>query len=188
MIRPEAVPLIAASVVTVVAATTDLWKFKVYNALTLPTLIGGVFVSWWIGGLSGLGSSLLGAAIGFFVLAAFFALGGVGAGDVKLFAALGAWLGPWPTMQVFAASAMCAGGYALVLCTLSRGVGEAAVQVAVLGHRMISPGLWSKPEVRIDAEVRRDDRRRRLVPFAATTCLGFFAMLALWHANPGASR
>ena len=157
MIRPEAVPLIVASAVTIVAATTDLWKFKVYNALTLPALAGGVVVSACLGGASGLGSSLLGASAGFFVLAAFFALGGVGAGDVKLFAALGAWLGPWPTMQVFAASALMAGLYAVVLSVLNRRRRRGRDP----GRRARAPDGLARPLVEaVDAHRRRGPPRR----------------------------
>ena len=181
MIRAESFPLVAVAAATLIAAATDLRRFKVYNVLTLPMLAGGLVASGWIGGLSGLGSSLLGAVIGLVVLAAFFALGGVGAGDVKLFAAIGAWLGAWPTLQVFAASALAAGAYALVLTVIGDGAGLTAVKLASLGRRMLAPREWSRPTTRVEVEARRDDRRRRLVPFAATTCLGFFAMLALWH-------
>ncbi|WP_435016313.1 A24 family peptidase [Tundrisphaera sp. TA3] len=181
MIRPESLPLFAVAAATIVAAATDLRRFKVYNVLTLPMLAAGLVASGWSGGLGGLGSSLLGAMVGLSVLAAFFAMGGVGAGDVKLFAAMGAWLGAWPTLQVFAASALAAGAYALALTAIGQGAGAASVELADLGRRMISPGRWSRPTARVADEALRPDRRRRLVPFAAATCLGFFAMIAVWH-------
>jgi prepilin peptidase CpaA len=181
MIRAESLPLIAVALATLIAAATDLWRFKVYNALTLPMLAVGLVASGWSGGLAGLGSSLLGASIGLVVLAAFFALGGVGAGDVKLYVAVGAWLGPWPMLQVFAASALANGAYAVILSVFYLGTGEAAFRVAMLGHRMLTPGTWSRPTAQVNVEARREDRRRRLVPFAASTCVGFFIMLALWN-------
>ena len=181
MIRAESLPLIAVAAATLIAAATDLRRFKVYNALTLPTLAAGLVASAWSGGASGLASSLLGASTGLVILAAFFSLGGVGAGDVKLFAAMGAWLGAWPTLQVLAASALVAGVYAVALTAIGLGVGETSLKLAGLGHRMLTPALWSRPTARVEVEALRSDRRRRLVPFAAMTCLGFFAMLALWH-------
>lgn len=181
MIGAGSLPLMAVGAGTLIAAATDLRRFKVYNVLTLPMLVAGIAASAWSGGPAGLGGSLLGASAGFVVLAAFFALGGVGAGDVKLFAAIGAWLGPWPTLQVFAASALAAGAYAMVLTALSLGAGEAGFKVAMLGYRMAHPSLWAAPTARVAVEARRDDRRRRLVPFAAATCLGFFAMIAVWQ-------
>ena len=56
----------------------------------------------------------------------------------------------------------------------------AVIEVCEVARGMLRPGEWAQPATSIDAEVRRDDRRRRLVPFAAMTCLGFFAILA-WH-------
>jgi prepilin peptidase CpaA len=180
MPRPDQLSLIIAAAITLVAAATDLRRFKVYNWLTLPALAGGLLASAWFGGPAGLGNSMAGAAVGFCALAVFFAVGGVGAGDVKLLTALGAWLGPRLTLEVCLASALAAGLYAFVLLALRGGPMMAVIEVCEVGRGMLSPGEWARPATSIDAEVRRDDRRRRLVPFAAMTCLGFFATLA-WH-------
>jgi len=177
---PDLLPLIVVACGTLVAAGTDLWKFKVYNALTFPMLLSGPLASALLGGAEGLKASLLGAALGFGVLAVFFAMGGVGAGDVKLLTAVGAWLGPFLTVQVFVASALAGGVYALVLMALRGGVREAFWGVALVAQRLQSPGPWTRPETVIAEEVRRADRRRRLIPFAAMTCLGFFVTLARW--------
>ena len=180
---PQWLPLVAVAATTLVAAATDLHRFRVPNALTLPVLMLGVVVAGLSGGGSGLLLSLAGVGVGLILLGCFFALGGVGAGDVKLFAAMGSWLGPAPLLQVLAASALLAGVYALVLSALSLGIGATAARVLLLGDRMRSPGQWTRPEVApapILAEVARPDRRRRLVPFAATTCAGFCVVVALW--------
>ncbi len=190
MPRSDLIPLIAAALVTLIAAATDIRRFKVYNALTFPALIGGLVGSAWLGGVAGLGTSLLGAATGFGVLAIFYALGGVGAGDVKLFAALGAWLGPMFTLELFAAASMAAGAYALVLTVTQGGAGLAFVHLRELGRAMLSPGSWGTPRAKVADEVRRPDRRRRLVPFAAMTCLAFFAVIGYRHLerSEGVSR
>ena len=181
MTGPELLPLVVVAGATLGAAATDLRAFKVYNALTFPMILAGPFASACLGGWAGLQASLLGAALGFVTLAVCFALGGVGAGDVKLLTGVGAWLGPALTWQVFVASAAAGGLYAVALLTLSGGPARAAFEVATLGRRLITPGAWSPPESTVADEVRRPDRRRRLIPFAAMTCLGFFATL-LYHA------
>ena len=178
-------PLLAAGLVTLVAAATDLRRFRVYNALTFPALLGGLVASTWIGGLAGLGHSLLGAATGFGVLVVFHALGGVGAGDVKLFTALGAWLGPRLTLEVLFAASMAGAAYALILAVTQSGWGVTAFRVAELGRLLLSPKSWRMPGANIGEEVRRPDRRRRLVPFAAMTCLGFFATAAYHRQETG---
>ena len=41
-----------------VAAVTDLWRFKVYNWLTLPLMASGLLYHASVGGLPGLGASV----------------------------------------------------------------------------------------------------------------------------------
>jgi prepilin peptidase CpaA len=179
----ELIPLVAVALATLAASVTDLWKFKVYNVLTLPTLLLGLIVSTILGGWSGLGSSLLGAFLGFGLLVVFYAVGGVGAGDVKLLAAVGAWLGPYLTYYVFIASALFGGIYALIL-VFSRG-GVLAMMIEFINARqtLLSPSKWKLPTSTIEGEVQRADRRRRLVPYAAMTCLGYFATMAWWGSD-----
>jgi prepilin peptidase CpaA len=179
----ELIPLFAVALATLAASVTDLWKFKVYNVLTLPTLLLGVVVSTILGGWGGLGSSLLGAGLGFGLLVVFFAVGGVGAGDVKLLAAVGAWLGPYLTYQVFLGSALFGGIYALILVFSRGGVLGMAIELVQARQTLISPSQWKLPSSTIGGEVQRADRRRRLVPYAAMTCLGYLATIAWWGSD-----
>ncbi|WP_165250973.1 A24 family peptidase [Paludisphaera soli] len=178
MDRVQVLFLSAAAVATVIAAATDLWKFKVYNALTFPVLLAGLAASAWFNGWGGLATSGLGALTGFGLLVAFFVMGGVGAGDVKLLTALGAWLGPALTVQVFLASAIAAGVYSLALTYLSGGLAATAVDLLFLIQRMRRGEIIASGAPSIRQEAARPDRRRRLVPFAAMTCLGFFVTIA----------
>lgn len=183
MLAIEFLPLAVVGIVTLLAATTDLWRFKVYNALTLPTLGLGLIAALALGGWAGLGASLLGAGFGFGILVVFFALGGVGAGDVKLLTAVGAWLGPFWTVHVFCAAALAAGAYAVALIFARDGALGVAVEVLAVRRAVFAPAMLGRPEADIAAEVGRADRRRRLVPFAAMICVGFFVMVAWWHAR-----
>lgn len=176
----EAWPLAAIALATLIASATDLWKFKVHNALTVPTLLIGLVASTWLGGLAGLSSSFLGATLGFGLLIGFHLVGGVGAGDVKLLAAIGAWLGPQLTFDVFIASALLGGAYSAVLVIARGGWLALLAELMTTRQALAGPGGWKRPASTIEAEVLRPDRRRRLVPFAAMTCLGYFATLAWW--------
>jgi prepilin peptidase CpaA len=176
----ELLPLAAVALVIVVASVTDLWKFKVYNALTYPALLAGLIVSTLLGGWGGLASGLMGAGLGLGLLVIFHAMGGVGPGDVKLMAAIGAWLGPYLTYQVFIASALFQGAYAVILVIGQYGLMGLAVEMASARQMLRSPGSWRLPTDTVAERVPRPDCRRRLVPFAAMTCLGFFATLAWW--------
>lgn len=84
----------------VVAAVYDFRFRLIPNRLTAPTLVLGITLSTVWHGASGLLQSVLGIVVGLALLWIPFAMGGMGAGDVKLLAAMGAWLGPWNVFQV----------------------------------------------------------------------------------------
>ena len=181
MSTTELIPLVVVAVATLLAAATDLWKFKVYNLLTLPTLALGLLGSAALGGWAGLWSSLMGAGFGFAILVIFYVLGGVGAGDVKLLTAVGAWLGPFWTFHVFIASALAAGVYALVLVLGRGGIAAVVVELFSIRQAVFHPKSIGRPDADIASEVKRSDRRRRLVPFAAMICVGYFFNVAWWQ-------
>ncbi len=102
------------TVVLIVAAAIDGWKLKVPNWLTFPFALGGLLYSALPGGLTPL-ESLGGLALGLALLLPLYAIGGMGAGDVKLLAGMGAWVGPAVTLGAFVASAMVGGLMALIM-------------------------------------------------------------------------
>ena len=83
-------PVWVVTITLVVAAVIDGRKLKVPNWITFPLVIGGWLFSAIFCGLSGLGfwsglgCSLLGTAVGLGLLLPAYAIGGMGAGDVKL--------------------------------------------------------------------------------------------------------
>lgn len=81
--------------VLTVAMITDLQNRKIYNWLTFPAMIAGLAFHIATGGMEGLQSSLIGFGVGSVFFLAGFLVGAMGAGDVKLMAAVGLWLG-WP--------------------------------------------------------------------------------------------
>src|SRR5262249_38249564 len=93
-------PLFFVCVAMVVAAVIDGWKLKVPNWLTFPLIVSG----WVLGlihnfgalpetGVGGIGASLAGTAVGFLLLLPVYAIGGMGAGDVKMQMGFGSWVG-----------------------------------------------------------------------------------------------
>src|SRR5437867_8689222 len=93
-------PLLAISVGMIVAAVIDGWKLKVPNWLTFPLVLSGWVLGlchsfgWLAGtGAGGVGASLAGTALGFALLFPVYAIGGMGAGDVKMQMGFGAWIG-----------------------------------------------------------------------------------------------
>ena len=85
-------PVWFVTITLVVAAVIDGIKLKVPNWITFPMIISGWIYSGIAYGFEGVGLSLLGAAVGLLLLLPAYAIGGMGAGDVKLLAGVGAWM------------------------------------------------------------------------------------------------
>jgi len=78
---------------SLVAAVADVRIRRIPNAVTFPLLVGGLVRAIWIGALPALADAIVGCVLLAlpYVLLFLFAHGG--AGDAKLMAAIGAWLG-----------------------------------------------------------------------------------------------
>lgn len=151
------------------AVASDLRFRRVPNLLTLPALLVALGVSPWFGATSGPLEAATGAALGFGLLVGPYALGGVGAGDVKALMALGAWLGPEATLGAAAWAAIAAGGLGVVLLALQRELGGFArrwgrILVATLTLRRIA---YERPAAGSLAAGG--------IPFAAALALGLAA-------------
>jgi prepilin peptidase CpaA len=102
------------------ACVVDIRTRRIPNALTFGAALAGFMVQSYLGGASGALASAGGWLVGLLLFLPFFLLGGMGGGDVKLLAALGAWLGPRETLWLAAYSAI-AGGVLAVIVAFSRG-------------------------------------------------------------------
>ncbi|GAA0182624.1 prepilin peptidase [Clostridium sediminicola] len=76
--------------VLIICFVTDMKYQKIYNKVIFPTLIIALFLQVILNGFNGLKLSLLGFVVGFCILLIPYFLGGIGAGDVKLLALIGA--------------------------------------------------------------------------------------------------
>jgi prepilin peptidase CpaA len=102
-------PVWLLSAVLVIAAVIDGWRLRVPNRLTYPLIIGGWLYGAAYFGWQGLGWSLLGTLVGLALLLPAYAIGGMGAGDVKLLAGVGAWVGAGDMLYAFVATALVGG-------------------------------------------------------------------------------
>ena len=118
----------------VVACGWDLRTRRIPQALTLGGALAGLAFHLMNGGWSaGLGSAM-GWTVGIAIFFVPFALGGLGAGDVKLLGAIGAWLGPMNAVWV-GLYAGAAGGVLAIFVALTKGyliqaVGNVGVMLA----------------------------------------------------------
>ena len=105
----------------VVCATTDVLKGKIYNAVTYPAIGIGIILAGLSKAEPTLMGSLLGLVIGFLPLFIVFVLGGMGGGDVKLMAAIGAVKGyPFVVYAMFYSGLV--GGLLAIITMIWRGV------------------------------------------------------------------
>ena len=109
------------TVVLVVAAVIDGYELKVPNWVTFPFILSGWLYSTVAFGWEGLGWSLLGTVIGLALLLPAYAIGGMGAGDVKLLAGVGAWIYGTDAMYTFAVSAVVGALLAIGMVLVRRG-------------------------------------------------------------------
>jgi prepilin peptidase CpaA len=120
------------------AAVIDGLKLKVPNWLTFHLVAGGLAFWAWYGGTAGLLSSLGGAGLGLALLLPLYAIGGMGAGDVKLFAGVGAWVGASVTIGAFMVSAIVGGMMALAMVAWTGDYARHWVLFQTIGHEILS--------------------------------------------------
>src|SRR5438067_13221136 len=126
------------SATLVVAAVIDGWKLKVPNWLTLPMILAGWGYGLAAAGWAGFGQSVLGTLAGLGLLLPLYAIGGMGAGDVKLLAGVGAWVGPAITLWAFTTSAVVGGLMALAMVAWSGDYVRHWVQLQAIGHEILT--------------------------------------------------
>lgn len=144
-------PYGAALLVALVGCVTDVRSRRIPNLLTFSAA-AGAFGYYLAGqGLAAFGWSVLGWAVGLVMFLPFFLLRGLGGGDVKLMAAIGAWL--LPTAAAWTALwAMVAGGpMALLLAWTRNYTGRAFTNVWGLLTYWRVAGLRPHPSITLEA-------------------------------------
>lgn len=132
------------SALLLVACVTDVRERRIPNVLVLVILAAGfgftlVTRAW----PSGVLASLAGVGLGFGIWIGFWLLGLLGAGDVKFFAAAGAWLGPAATWKAALMAALFGGVLAVVSLLRKRelkgGLERTAMAVSARSLNVLAP-------------------------------------------------
>lgn len=134
MLLPASDALVLAAVVAAsgTAAAIDLRTGRIPNPLTVTVAVAGVGLAAL--GLTGqsMAGALVGAVLGFVLMLPGHIFGGTGAGDVKLLAALGTWLGPGGVLMAFLYSAIAGGLLAVAHAMKRRRLGTTLSRTARL--------------------------------------------------------
>lgn len=159
--------------VLAVATFTDLRSRRIPNWLVLPFMAAGVGVSVWTQGWQGLFQSFGGLGLGLLLFGVLAALGGMGMGDVKLVAAVGAWVGPSQLFLALVVTGLAGGVMALAWAAFAGFLPELLKGSGDLLAGIKNRGLKPHPEL-----VLANPRTRKM-PYAPAiavgTLLSFFA-------------
>jgi prepilin peptidase CpaA len=163
---------VAALIVCGIACVCDLRTRRIPNLLTFGGAAIAIAYGIWVSGVGGMISSVGGWFAGVALFIPMFLLGGMGAGDVKLAACIGAWLGPMAAVFVALYSAL-AGGIMAVGVALFTGYFKQAV-----GNVWLLLAHWRVVGVRPLPELTLEGSRGPRLPFALPIAAG--ALAAIW--------
>jgi prepilin peptidase CpaA len=159
--------------VLAVATFTDLRSRRIPNWLVLPFMLAGIIVSGWTHGWHGIGQSFYGLGLGALLFGIIFWLGGMGMGDVKLIAAIGAWVGPEQLLVALVITGIVGGIMAICWAVAGGFLGD-----LFSGTGDIIAG-WTERGMRAHSTLVLDNPVTRKMPYApaiaAGTLMSFFS-------------
>ena len=119
-------------IVVLTAVMTDLRSYKIPNWLTVPAMGGGLLAHILLDGQAGLIFGLQGLGLGLGLFVIFYLMGGMGAGDVKLMAAVGSILGPAGVLSAAVMIGLLGGVYAAAAMTAHWGPAESLHRIKTM--------------------------------------------------------
>ena len=157
----------------VTATVIDIWRRRIPNWLVLPFLAAGVTVTTVSQGVKGLGQSMGGIALAVAVAGILCWLRGMGMGDLKLCAAVGAWIGPAQLGMALIATGIAGGVLALIWAACHRSLSESLDGSSELVSNFWTSGIHPHPVLVLN------NPSARTMPYAPAIAIGtifsFFA-------------
>ena len=152
--NPDLVLLSTALALAVAAAAAlDVEQRRIPNWLTYPGIILGVLLRGLLLGWGGAASALAGSVLAGGIFLLFYVVHAMGAGDVKLVAAIGSLLGPTDAVVMLLATAMCGGMLALVYALYRKRIRATFANVATALQFHAASGLRAHPQLNLDNPV-----------------------------------
>ena len=159
----------AALIIGAAACVTDLHSRRIPNWLTFGAAAAAIAMQYASSGPVGVQHAMSGWVTGLFLFMPLFLLGGMGAGDVKLLAALGAWLGPGAAFWMAIYASMAGGVLAVVVALRHNYLRTAFENLGILGKFWWLFGL--KPMAGLTLERGTGPRLAYAVPLFLGTVL-----------------
>ena len=168
--------VLTVSIILIWAAWIDGWELRVPNWQTFSMILSGFVFNAYCSGLPGLQFAFYGMIIGLACLMPLYLVGGMGAGDVKLMAGIGAWLGWATTWNAFLVSVVVGGLMAVCMVTY-RGTWKKHY-----GNFLMI--LYEFKTVKNPAELSKIAAERKsqmfLLPYGIPICIGSIGYF-VWH-------
>ena len=127
----------------------DVRGRRIPNWLTYSGLITALIVRTGLAGWTGLKGGLLGLLLAGGIFYLFFLLGGMGGGDVKLVAAVGAWAGTAQIGSILIVSAIAGGILAVGYMVVFRQMRQTLLNTVELVRHHMTSGLQPHPVINV---------------------------------------
>jgi prepilin peptidase CpaA len=147
---------------------------RIPNAFVLAALVGGISVNTVANGWVGAWSSVGGCLLGFVLMFMLHVFGAMGAGDVKLFAAIGSIVGASLVVPTFMTVVLTGGVLAVVTMVRGGVVKETLFRVMQIFVGLL-PG-WEMPRFAVPAE------RGHTIPYGVAITVGSLISVAIFRA------
>jgi prepilin peptidase CpaA len=159
---------------TAVITYFDVRYRRIPNLFVLATLVSGLIINFMAAGLDGLRASAGGCLLGFGMMLVLHVFGAMGAGDVKLFAAVGSVLGTGLVPETFLI-VLLTGGVLAVYTIVRNGTALATLTRVLQIFVGLLPG-WQIPRFDVPAD------RRHTLPYGVAITLGSLISLFVFRA------
>jgi len=157
----------------IIIAYYDVRYRRIPNAFVLATLAGGLAINAIFSGLPGIGASFTGCLLGFAMMFMLHVFGAMGAGDVKLFAAIGAVTGAQLVVPTFFVVVLT-GGLLAVVSIVRSGMVRTTMHRVLQIFVGLLPG-WQMPKFAVPAD------RRYTIPYGVAITLGSIISIAIFR-------
>lgn len=151
----------------------DVRYRRIPNAFVLATLAGGLAINGIFGGLAGIGTSFMGCLVGFALMFLLHIFGAMGAGDVKLFAAIGAVTGAGLVIPTFLV-VIITGGLLAIVSMIRTGAVKTTMNRVLQIFVGLLPG-WQMPKFAVPSD------RTHTIPYGVAITMGSIISMAIFR-------
>lgn len=157
----------------IIIAYYDVRYRRIPNPFVVATLVSGLAINAISGGIAGVWASFVGCALGFGLMFMLHLFGAMGAGDVKLFAAIGAVTGAHLVLPTFLV-VILTGGLLAIISVIRAGA------LVTTMHRVLQilvgllPG-WEMPRFAVPAD------RKHTIPYGVAITIGSIISTAIFR-------